>query len=296
MKNTIIVVAICALITLVGIFAPVVFNVMFDGLDLALGWMGPFLAVCLLSAVIGVLFILAFPHVSSQKGIAKAKDSIKVNLIAIRLFQDNFKVVMASLGKTLSWNFVYLGMFVLPILVMGGPFTIFWYQFNALYAFDSLKAGDQVMVVAELKQGVKPHEVEVPLPGEGAWKIVQGPVAVQDSKVPKVVLQVEAVEEGSHEVAFEYQGQSLSKALEVGTTPRRLSPVRSASASALMESVLYYGEPMLKGNDFIQTIEMSYPDAPLGPTPGGIIWIMVVFVLVTVVVGFGLKGILGVEM
>ncbi|MBL7009034.1 MAG: hypothetical protein ISR76_08555, partial [Planctomycetes bacterium] len=143
MKSTVLVVAVCAAFTALMVFAPSVLNAVFDGLDLALGWMGPLWVVTLLSAAVGVLFIMAFPHISWQRGIVKFKDNGKYNLLGIRLFQDNLKSVMQSTAGTLGWNFGYLGLNIVPMVVMALPFMAVWFQFNSLYAFDPLQVGDQ---------------------------------------------------------------------------------------------------------------------------------------------------------
>lgn len=300
MRNTLIVIAICALIVLVGIFAPGAINAVFNALDLALGWLGAFWVVVIVSAITGVLFILAFPHVSLQNGIKSVKDRIKFNLLSIRLFQDDLGNVMKSTGGTLGWNFTYLGMNFIPLIFMAGPFMFVWFQLNSLYAFKPLSVGDTQTIAVELKKGVAPEKVEFEVAGDGGLEILVGPVAVQDSKVPKLVLEMRAAKDGVHDLQFTYQGTTFTKQVYVGEErPKRLAPMMSADPwggfFATEDPIVYFGDPILGKDDFLQSIHINYPAAPLGPTGGGELWIMGIFVVVSLVVGFGLKGVFGVE-
>ncbi|HIA38299.1 MAG TPA: hypothetical protein EYN86_02135 [Planctomycetes bacterium] len=94
MKDRIRVIGICAALVAVGYFVPAVMNMLFNAFDMALGWAGSLVVVTVISGLVGILFLLAFPHVSSQAGIVAVKDRIKFNLLAIRLFPDDLKNVL----------------------------------------------------------------------------------------------------------------------------------------------------------------------------------------------------------
>ncbi|MCX8266242.1 MAG: hypothetical protein OTI37_01370, partial [Planctomycetota bacterium] len=160
------VIGICAALVAVGVFAPMVMNALFDAFDMALGWAGSLVVVSVISGLVGILFLMAFPHVSSQTGIVAVKDRIKFNLLAIRLFPDELSNVLTSTAKTLSWNFAYIGLNLLPMVVLSAPFMIVWFQLNSLYAFQPVEAEQQQTVVIELHQTVSPQDVVLDL-GEG---------------------------------------------------------------------------------------------------------------------------------
>lgn len=295
-RGTVLVVALCALFTLGSALAPASSAALFDGLDLALGWLGPLGAVVLMSALTGILFILAFPHVSAQKGIRRVKDRIKYNLLAIRIFQDDLRTVLRSTGGTLGWNFAYLGLNLAPMAVLAWPFLIVWSHLCAHYAFQPLRPGDERLVVAELRPGVDPAAVQVEAaPG---WRVVQEPVPLPDRE-PKLLFTVRAERPGSYEIALRHGGETATKVLEVGTDPRRLARLRTSAPLAAFaageSALLSFGEPPLPASSFVQAIRLDYPEAPLGPLGGGEIPIMIVFVVVSLAVGFGLKGVFGVE-
>ena len=93
MKGTLSVIGICLLIAGLGYAAPAAVNSVFNVLDFGLGWLGSLTVVTLVSAITGVLFIVAFPHVSAQGAIVAVKDRIKHNLLGIRIFQDDMPTV-----------------------------------------------------------------------------------------------------------------------------------------------------------------------------------------------------------
>ncbi|MFK5955421.1 MAG: hypothetical protein QM477_03140 [Planctomycetota bacterium] len=303
MKQRIIVIGICALLVAVGVLAPAVMNAIFDVFDLAFGWAGPFAVVTIVSGLVGVLFILAFPHVSSQEGIKSVKSKISYNLVAIRLFQDDLPTVMRSLGATLSWNFAYLGLNMLPMVVLAAPFMIVWFQLNALYAYQPVHAGSDQMVVVELSEAVsKPQDVVVTMP---SGEVLQSRVNLASrhdgtNLIPATVLvRYTPSVAGSQELTFSYAGEKVTKTVEVDTDPRRLSRVRTSDPMggfiAQTDPIVLYGDPILPSSSFVSNVTVDYAAAPLGFLDGGEMSIMIWFVVMSMVVGFALKGPLGVE-
>jgi len=292
MIGTLIVIAICGLIGAVGYFAPPVLNTLFDVLDMGLGWMGPFLVVTILSAVTGVLFILAFPHVSAQGAIVAVKDKIKHNLLGIRIFQDDMPTVGKGVSGALFWNTCYLALNLLPMAVMAAPFMFIWFQLNALYAYKPLEIGDQTKIVAEFSEGTNAHEVQVQLP-EGLELVRRG------NTKDKVVLVVQTQSEGAFDVQLAHAGETVNKTVEVGTDPRRLARLRTATPfskfAEAKDPIVYFGDPVLPASSFVRTVTVPYEVLPLGFLSGGEISIMLWFVVVSLAVGFGLKGVFGVE-
>ncbi|MHC4823132.1 MAG: hypothetical protein ACYTEP_03845 [Planctomycetota bacterium] len=306
MKQRIVVIGICAALVAIGMFAPAVLNVVFDVFDMALGWAGPFAVVTIVSALVGMLFILAFPHVSSQNGIKAVKKKISFNLVAIRLFQDDLPTVMRSLGSTLTWNFSYLGLNLLPMVVLAAPFMIVWFQLNALYAYQPVAAGSEQMVVVELSEEVaNPAEVVVTLPsGEVLDSRVNLAKRYNTADPPEqqaatLLLRYTPGTAGAQELSFSYAGETVTKTVEVDTDPRRLARIRTSDPLggfvAAVDPIVYFGDPVLPADSFVQTITVDYGTAPLGFLGGGEISIMIWFVVVSMAVGFGLKGVFGVE-
>ncbi|MBC8404955.1 MAG: hypothetical protein H8E15_07000 [Planctomycetes bacterium] len=292
MIGTLIVIAICAGLAGVGYFAPAILNSVFNLLDMGLGWMGPFLMVTLVSALTGVLFILAFPHVSAQGWIVAVKDRIKYNLLGIRIFQDDMPTVGKGVVGSMGWNLGYISLNILPMIVLAAPFMVIWFQLNALYAYKPAEVGQELQVVAEFREGIQAYEVEVAVPA-GLELIQRG------NTRNKVVLNVRATNDGTQDLVFKHQGQEVNKLVEVGTDTRRLARLRTSDPFgnfvAQKDPILFFGDDVLPASSFVKTITVPYANAPLGFMDGGEISIMLWFIVVSMVVGFGLKGVFGVE-
>jgi hypothetical protein len=296
MKDRIRVIGVCAALVAVGYFAPAAMNMLFNAFDMALGWAGSFVVVTVVSGLVGILFLLAFPHVSSQAGIVAVKDRIKFNLLAIRLFPDDLKNVLSSMAKTLSWNFAYIGLNLLPMVVLAAPFMIVWFQLNSLYAFQPVEAGQQQTVVVELHAGVHPQDIILKL---GDDIVLDQRVNLDDSSSPIMLLKVTPAADGSLPISLTHEDDSVTKNLEVGTDPQRLARMRTsqplAEFAAAHDPIVYFGDPVLPSDSFLQSITIDYQPATLGFMGGGEIDIMIWFVVVSMAVGFALKGAFGVE-
>jgi hypothetical protein len=88
------------------------------------------------SGVFGVLALIAFKHISWQKGIKAAKDRIKGHMIEIRIYQDDLVVVGQSVLKILGRNLQYVTLNFGPFIPLAIPFVFVMAQFVVRYAYD----------------------------------------------------------------------------------------------------------------------------------------------------------------
>ena len=300
MKGTLIVMAISATLVALSVFAPGVILGLFGLFELALGWAGPIVVVTVISALVGVLFILSFPHVSSQKGIIWVKSQISCNILAIRLFADNLPVVLKSLGKTLTFNFGYIGLNILPMFVMAAPFMAVWFALNSMYAFEPLPAGQETLLVAELAPGTDASKVQIVLPqtadGKPAFEITSRASLNDSERVLLVGLKPQAV--GDFELAFTYAGNTLTKDIRVGGDLGGLARVKTADPygdfADQKDPLVWFGEPAFASTDFLQSVTVDYGQMSFGLLGDGEIGIMMLFVVVSLGVGFALKNKMGV--
>src|SRR5258705_3201828 len=108
----------------------------FDRLLAPLEQFGFAFALVVTSAVFGVLALIAFKHLSSQRRIKAAKDKIKAHLIEIRIYQDDLAIVGRAIGKVLLRNFQYLGLNLGPFVPLSIPFVLVIAQLAVRYGFD----------------------------------------------------------------------------------------------------------------------------------------------------------------
>ena len=76
----------------------------------------PIVLVIVVSAMIGLLMVVVFGYTSDQKAIHIVKDQLKAHLLAVRLFQDQIPVVLASYGRIVKGTGRYLKLAFKPLL------------------------------------------------------------------------------------------------------------------------------------------------------------------------------------
>src|SRR6185295_6726325 len=93
------------------------------------------LDIALWSVLGGVVALLVYKKVSNQKGIARAKNDIKVHMLEIRLYNEDILGVFTSTAKILGKNLIYVAHNLLPMVVMFVPMMAILFQLEAHYAF-----------------------------------------------------------------------------------------------------------------------------------------------------------------
>ena len=126
----------------------------FDVILVPLEFMGNEMALILLSGIFGVLALVVFKYISSQKGIKAAKDKIKGHMIAIRLYQNDLVVVAKSIAKVLLRNLQYVSLNFGPFIPLAPLFVFVVAQTVVRYGFEPLHV-------------VTVEEAQVMLPGQG---------------------------------------------------------------------------------------------------------------------------------
>ena len=238
----------------------------------------------------GVGALVIYKYLSNQRGIERAKNAIKVHLLEIRLYKDDLFGVVTSTIKIVLKNFVYIGHNIWPMLVMIGPMMAMLFQLEAEYAFRPMDVGDVELVKVQLDEEhaqVKATEV--------TWEIPEG----LDLEVPPVrtsqgelVFRLRAVEEGDHILKLFVGEEVVEKGIFVGGEERKVPVMRTKG----WEGYLYPGEAPLEADSQIWSISTQYPERELTGVPDGEIGIVLWFFGLSLVAGFGLKGVFGVTL
>ncbi len=257
-------------------------------------WIG----LLVLGALFGVLALLAMKWTTNAKRVARFKDRCMGNIIAILLFRDSLAVVFSSLGKTLGWLCGYVGEQFKPMFLMLIPFVLLFAQMQMRLGIRPLDVGAVVEVRAELDVDLADGAdvaVELPTGLELRSRIVHQPARGH------VAFKVAATEPGLHVVKFSSGGETVTKSVHVGPadgTPM-VAPVRS---NDFFDQLLYPGEESFGGTSRFQRIEVSsYPVRPLpcfgfDLSFGSEAGLILLFVALTIVAAFGLKGVFGVTL
>ena len=277
------------------------FTVTFDALLTPLELAGSITSLVIVSAVFGVLALVAFKHISWQKGIRSVKDKIKGHMIAIRIYQDDLAIVGRSIGGVLVRNFQYLGLNFGPFLPLAIPFVFVVAQMVVRYGFEpvavhtsteGLLAGAGTLVEVSLdpehKEQAGGMRLELP---DGVRAL--SPL-VRSGREGRAFVELAAMQPGAHELVFVLpDGTRETKLLVAGLRAlRSMQPERVKSPWAAM---LWPAEPTFASDSPFERIHFVYPERSMGWFPDGPVGVLLIFVVASMGAGFALLKPLGVQ-
>lgn len=245
-----------------------------DAVYAALSPLPVWLGLSLLSAVAGVVLLVAFGWLSNQDAIGRAKDDIKSNLLALKLFKDEIRVTFAAQWRLLGAILRLQRYMLLPVFILALPMVPALAQMGVRYQWRPLHVGERCIVSLKLaKAFAKGAKVE----------IVDAEGFVVEAGVPgggEVAWRIRATEPGRHTVSFEVQGETVTKELVVGDTLERVSALRPSAAWT--SQALHPVESPMSGSKAVESIEVHYP-ARESIVYGADYWVLTFFVISMVV-------------
>ncbi len=235
--------------------------------------------------------LVIFRYTSNQKAIKETKDRIKAHLMEIRIFKDDFGILMSAQKNILLYNAKYMMYALKPMLFMIIPVAIILIQLDGWFGYRPLNIGESAVVsvrVSNQEAGVLPN---VTIEADKGLMIETPPLRV--SELGEVAWRIRAKELGEHNIIVKASGHAFPKRVIVsdgGLT--RISP--RVVASGFWDVLLNPGERPLPEHSFVKQIEVYYPERLIRIFKWGTHWIVVFFVL-SIFWGFALKGFFRVE-
>lgn len=263
----------------------------FDALLGPLELLGRPAALAIVSAIFGVLALLAFKRVSFQRAIRAVKGRITGHLIEIRIYQDDLRVASRAIGKVLLRNAQYLAINMVPLAVLALPFAFVLAQLVVRFAFAPLPvdanaastvAGKGTLIEVELERdraelasglvvrypdGVEPVSPLVRIPSQG-----------------RAFQEVRATKAGSYDVVVALaDGTQVTKRLVAG--PQAERRMQGERGKGFFHALLWPAEDAFDGDSPFARVAFAYPDAKLGWFPGGTGGVLLVFLVVSMIAG-----------
>ena len=232
------------------------------------------LSLTVISAVLGVLMLILFKYTSNQAAIGKVRDTIKAQLLAMKLFKDNIPVVLKSQVKILLNAFLLLVHSFRPMGVMIIPFSLLLGQLGLWYQFRPLAVGEQALVTVQLADSDADSMPPVSLQPSAAVVVTTGPIRVPSKR--QVFWQIQTKEAGSGPLTFQVAGHQIQKELAVGDGLMPVSMKRPGLNIA--DLILHPAEKPFDKASTVQSISIAYPDR-LSKVTGTDFWIISLFVI-----------------
>jgi uncharacterized membrane protein (DUF106 family) len=234
----------------------------------------------IMSAIVGFIAILIFKYTSNQKMIGKLKDSIKANMLALKLFKDSISVTFQSQGRLFKCALLRLLYSIQPMLVMFIPFCLICSQMGVWYQARPLLTGEQANIVIQLSGNPDEQLPNLELLENPAYEST-----VTGFKIPskrQLVWKIKADRDGLHKLSFSVNGQTYDKDLVIGDKMMRVSEMRPGWN---FSDILFHPwEKPFKKDSIIQSISIEYPERT-SYTSGTDWWI---FYLIAISMIFGL--------
>lgn len=266
------------------------------------GW-PPWASLGVISAVIGVVMLLAYKYTSWQSQIGKARDEIKARMLAMRLFKDNLGVTLASQGGVVWSSLKILFLSIPPILVAMIPMVPLLAQLAGRYQFAPLPTGTSTYVRVWLSDEFAATEVK------GEAKLALDPVpGVTVEKFWRSADSTEAWwkircdQPGKHTLTVRAGDEAVTKSLpvgEYGSITDAISPKRTSFYKGALDNTLMLPwEPPPQADSPVRAIEISgimesaAPDVLPIPFVGN--WILY-FLIVSIVFALIVKPVFNVR-
>jgi len=236
---------------LLGILNPIC-TAIGDAVYAVIGLFPIWLGLTLVSVIAGVLMLLVFRYTSNQEAIGWAKDDIKANLLALKLFKEDLGVTLRAQCRLL-WAVGRLQRYMFtPFLIMLLPMLLGLAQMAVRYQWRPLHPGEEAFIKMKLAEDhTNPRTAELE-PGEA--------VSIEVGSVPgagEIAWRVRGRTPGRHALRFRIGDSVVEKELVVGKGFERVSAERPGHRWTAQ--LLHPVEGRLPADSPVESIVVEYP-------------------------------------
>ena len=192
------------------------------------------LSLGIISAITGVVLLIAYRYTSWQSAIGRVRDDIKANMLAMKLFKDNLLVTFGAQLKVVWASLLILLLSIPPLLVAMIPVVPLFVQMTGRYQFAPVRPGQKATVEVYLSDEFAARELageaeivlRVP---QGVEIITPDPWREHDSTEAHWVIRAD--KPGDYELVVVAGGEEITKQFPVyagGEFVGPVSPIRSS--------------------------------------------------------------------
>jgi len=244
-----------------------------------------------ISLLTGLLMLFIFRRTSNQEGIRRTKNKIKAHLLELRLYKDSLPVSLRAYGNILLANLRYISHSVKPMLVMIVPILLILIQLNLWFGYDSLPLGQAALLKVMLEDGQNEPPSDIALEASSGITVETPALWIEESR--EIDWRLRAREKGIHSIVFHRGQNSFSKKVAIAQNAlSRISAVKPGSN--VFDEIFNPGEKPLPGKLGLRSVEVAYPSKRMNLFGWRLHW-LIVFIALSIVFGFALKGVFKVE-
>lgn len=233
--------------------------------------LNPFWGILWLSVISSVIILFVYKWVSSPTLIRRAKDRIKADILAIRIYKDQWKVIIVSFFSALLNVVKYFLLNLMPLIVIFPLLFFLFVQMEWRYGVRPFNPGEETLVKVKT---VGSDDVFLQ-----PSNFYREKVRVRVPALNEVDFRIEITGKGKGVLKFKAESSEFSKEIVSSRKGEVLVPVRFSRPS--LQMLLYPWEPLLEDPE-IEWVKVKYPSTRvkfLGINAHWIIWYLVLVVL-----------------
>jgi uncharacterized membrane protein (DUF106 family) len=263
------------------------FDLLFAPIDALPPWAG----LVVLSIVTAMVVLVAFKWTADQRGLAASKRAMQAGIFEMRLFNDDVVALLRAQGEVLRQTLRYLRYSFAPTLWLVVPLVLVMVQMEFRFGYRGLVPGQPALVTAHVGEGVAsmPESASLTVP-EGLR--VETPAVVLPS-AREIVWRIRPDTAGAYDIQIVLDGVTTRKSVVVSAAVARRSPVRPRTGA--WRQFTNPSEPPLDASSHLDSIVVSYPEREVTVAGWNVGWAGV-YLGLTLLFAYALKGVVGVEM
>jgi uncharacterized membrane protein (DUF106 family) len=263
----------------------------FDLLLLPFRSLPPLVGLLVVSVAAAVAMLIVFKKTSNQARLEVVKRQIHACLFELRLFSDDLPAILRAQGEILRHNLRYLGLSLVPMLVMLVPLALVVAQLQFHYGYRGLRPNDDFVVTVQLKEGQADARPTASLAAPPGLAVETPAVWIPTER--ELAWRLRAREWGDYELKVSLNGREYVKTAQVSEAVRRRSPVRLEPG--LINQVLYPAEDPLPGDAPVAAISVGYRESDVPVLGWAVNW-LVLFLVLSIAFAFALRRRMGVTL
>ncbi len=248
----------------------------------------PFWGIFFLSVVTSLFVLVVYKAVSSPKKVKDTKNQIKANILAIRLYRDFWKTIVASFFKSLYYTGKYFVLNLGPLLLVLPLMFLLFVQMDIRYGMRPFNPGESIVVKARFQGDI--GAVNAELQANAHFRAAMNPVFIPALR--EVDWKLRAGTSGTTAIAIAVDGETVQKNLVIGDKLLALSNEKMAASS--LAHFIYPVEKLLAPATLLRSVQLEYPPRRISFLGFRAHW-LVYYLVLTMIIALALKNKFGVE-
>lgn len=221
------------------------------------GW-PPIATLVLLSAALGVVMAVVFRFTSPQARLRRVADLSRAEVLAIKLFKDEPRVMFGALGRLFHYTGLRLWYSLPPVVVMAAPFTLLLTHLAVWYEHRPLALGEPAVVELQLAGPAWTAHRDTSLVAPKPIEIDTEPL--RDDQMCTISWRIRSSAPVVGVLQWQLGEQTVSKQIVVANSVETFVPVSVRRPGAgWWDRLLYPGEQAIDVGSLVRGIDINYP-------------------------------------